>query len=82
MQEVFQPIKREYMNKAIVISPHVINTLRALPSEERINIATAIAGEILLGNETFHLEPIESMIFSIIRFYIEQDSYRYQHEMQ
>lgn len=70
------------MNKAIVISPHVINTLRALPSEERINIATAIAGEILLGNETSHLEPIESMIFSIIRFYIEQDSYRYQHEMQ
>ncbi len=70
------------MNKTIVISPHVINTLRALPVSERSNIAAAIAGEILLGNETSGLEPIESMIFSIIRFYIDQDSSRYCLEME
>lgn len=70
------------MNKAIVISPHVINTLRSLPSDERPNIASAIAGEILLGNTAFKLEPIESMIYSIIRFYIDRDSARYHVEME
>jgi len=64
------------MNQNIVFTPHVINTLRALPVNERLNIASALAGEILLGTEISDLEPIESMIYSILRFYIRQDSMR------
>lgn len=64
------------MNQNIVFTPHVINTLRALPVNERLNIASALAGEILLGTEINDLEPIESMIYSILRFYIRQDSMR------
>ncbi len=64
------------MNHNIVFSPHVINTLRALPENERLNIASAIAGELLLGAKINDLEPIENMIYSILRFYIKQDSNR------
>ncbi len=64
------------MNHNIVFTPHVINTLRALPVNERLNIASALAGELLLGAEINDLEPIETMIYSILRFYIKQDSNR------
>ncbi len=59
------------MNHNIVFTPHVINTLRALPVNERLNIASALAGA-----EINDLEPIETMIYSILRFYIKQDSNR------
>lgn len=65
------------MNQTIVITPHVINTLRSLPYTERLNVASALAGEMLLGACADDLEPIESMIYSILRFYIRQDSNRY-----
>lgn len=67
---------KEAMNHNIVLTPHVINTLRALPENERLNVASALAGEILLGAEINDLEPIENMIYSILRFYIKQDSCR------
>lgn len=67
---------QKIMNHNIVFSPHVINTLRALPENERLNIASAIAGELLLGAKINDLEPIENMIYSILRFYIKQDSNR------
>lgn len=62
--------------QAIVITPHVINTLRALPFDERLNVASALASEMLLGADAGQLEPVENMIFSILRFYIQQDSSR------
>ncbi|MCM1032624.1 MAG: hypothetical protein NC405_02605 [Odoribacter sp.] len=61
----------------IVITPHVLNTLRALPDNEKHNIAAALADEMLLGTECNGLEPIEDMIYSILRFYIRRDSSRY-----
>lgn len=66
------------MNRTIVITPHVINTLRSLPFEERMAVTSALAGELLLGTGPCDdLAPMESMIYQIIRFYVSQASARY-----
>lgn len=70
------------MNRAIVITPHVLNTLRSLPLEERLSVASALAGEMILGTDTpSDLEPMESMIYSIIKFYVNQASDRYNNSL-
>lgn len=75
-------LKPSEMNQAIVITPHVIKTLRALPTEERVAVAAALTGEMLLGTDVGDLRPIENMIYSIIRFYVNQDSARYRDSKQ
>ncbi len=65
------------MNQNVVISAHVINTLRALPASERANIANALVDEFILGDREVCLEPLEQMIYAIIRGYIDVDSSRY-----
>lgn len=62
----------------IVITPNVINTLRSLPVEERLNVASALAGEILLGaGQSTDLPPMESMIYDILRNYVFEASRKY-----
>ena len=39
------------METAFVITPHVINTLNALPEQERVAVASALAVELLLGTQ-------------------------------
>lgn len=72
-------INHEEMNQqAIVITPNVINTLRALPLEERLNVASALAGEMLLGaGVATELGPDEGLVYAILRNYVEQASARY-----
>ncbi len=66
------------MNEAILITPHVIDTIKSLPSEERIAIATALTGELILGRDpSKSLSPLQEMIYSIIRFYVKQDTMKY-----
>ena len=66
------------MNRTIVITPNVINTLRSLPLEERMSVASALAGEMLLGaGRCSDLAPEEDMIYQILRFYVNQASARY-----
>ena len=66
------------MNQTIVITPNVINTLRALPVEARMSVASALAGEMLLGAGVCNdLSPEEDMIYQILRFYVNQASARY-----
>ncbi len=66
------------MNEAILITPHVIDTIKSLPSEERIAIATALTGELILGRDpSKNLSPLQEMIYSIIRFYVKQDTMKY-----
>lgn len=66
------------MNNTIVITPNVINTLRSLPYESRLSVASALAGEMLLGaGMSDNLDPEDSMIYSILRFYVRQESERY-----
>lgn len=70
------------MNGATVISQHVINTIKSLPKEERRAIANAIARDVILGEDaSSSLTPIEAMLFSMIRFYVRQDTLRYQQSL-
>lgn len=67
------------MNEAIIITPHVINTIKSLPTEERIAIASALTGELILGGDpSKELSPLQEMIYSIIRFYVRQDTLKYR----
>lgn len=78
MKNNINPLKQSNMNTAIVFTPHVLNTLRALPYEERTSVASALAGELLLGaGQCNDLAPEESMIYEILRFYVNQASARY-----
>lgn len=71
------------MNDAILISPHVINTIKSLPAEERVAIASALTGELILGsNPANSLSPMQEMIYSIIRFYIKQDTLKYKQSQE
>lgn len=68
------------MNAPIFISPRVLNTINSLPDTDRKAIATAIAGEFILGSDAASdLTPIQSLVFAIIRNYVERDTYNMQH---
>ncbi len=65
------------MNSAIYLSPRVINTLNALPEDDRIAVASAITGELILGaRATDHLTPMQTLAFTIIRSYVVNDTCR------
>lgn len=66
------------MNQSIVLSAHVINTIKSLPKEEKLAIVSAIAGELILGaNIDDELTPSQSMLYAIIRDYVRRDSVRF-----
>lgn len=66
------------LNRPIVITSNVINTLRSLPYEERMNVASALAGEMLLGTGPCdNLAPEEDMVYQILRCYVNRASERY-----
>ena len=68
--------------KAVVITPHVINTLRSLPMEERLSLTSALASEMILGATVNDLAPMEDMIYSILRNYVKQASDSYNDAMR
>lgn len=65
------------MDRSIIITPHVINTLKSLPAEERVAITNALAEDMILGDDVTDLSPYQQMIYSIIRFYVERDTAKY-----
>lgn len=68
-------------NQSIVISPHVINTINSLPEEERVAVVTAFVGELIMGvNLQGKLSPIQSMLYSIVKSYVERDSFKFNQE--
>jgi len=71
-----------FMSSSILISSHVINTINSLPVEERVAVSAALVGEMILGktpsDDSF--SPKESLLYSIIRQYVRQDSARYANE--
>lgn len=70
------------MNSNIVLSRYVINTINSLPEEERLSIASALAGEMILGAKlTNELNPQEEMIYTVIRNFIMRDSHDYNKAM-
>jgi hypothetical protein len=67
------------MATTIVLSQNVINTIQALPQEERVSIAAAIVGEMVLGgNVRQDLTPFENIIYTMISSNVERDSAQYQ----
>ena len=77
--QIYTNSKTEFdINRSIVITPQVLNTLRSLPYEERLSVASALASEMLLGTgEINDLAPEESMVYAILRSYVKQASDRY-----
>lgn len=64
-------------NSSFVISTHVINTINALPTDERVAITTALAAEMILGeNPKGMLTPMQQLLYTMIRRYVAQDSAR------
>lgn len=65
------------MNGNIVISQHFINTIQALPESERTSITQALACDLILGQDPCEmLSPFQSMLYSIIRYYVKKDTQR------
>lgn len=71
--------KPQIMNRqAIVFTPNVLDTLRALPYEERLNVASAFASELLLGaGDAPDLTPSQEMVYTILRGFVERASAMY-----
>lgn len=64
-------------NSCFVISSNVINTINALPVEERLAITTALAAEMILGADPHgQLTPIQEVLYTMIRRYVTQDTRR------
>lgn len=63
------------MTSPIFISPRVLNTINSLPMEDRIAVATAITGEMLLGGDASgELTPMQQLVYTIIRSYVRHDT--------
>ena len=70
------------MKSNIVLSRYVINTINSLPENERLSIASALAGEMILGAKlTNELNPQEEMLYSVIINFIMRDSHEYNKAM-
>jgi hypothetical protein len=69
------------MATPIVLSPSVISTIQSLPLNERLTIAAAIAGEMILGRDVRHdLTPFENILYTMISDSVERDSARFKHK--
>lgn len=70
------------MNGTILISSHVINTINSLPMDERVAVSSALIGEMILGHTPTeeNLNPVETLLYTIIRQYVRQDSAKYANE--
>lgn len=66
------------MKTAIVITPHVINTINSLPENERIAIANALIRDMILESEkVVDLTPMQTVIYAIIKQYVSRDTDRF-----
>jgi len=65
------------MSQQFVISSHVVDTIKALPREEREAVSRALACELFSGGDPdSFLTPFQAMIYSVIRYYVKRDSER------
>lgn len=62
---------------AMVITPHVVNTINSLPVAERSAISAALAMEFILGTDPADtLTPFQVMVYAMIRSYVVRDTRR------
>ncbi|MCC8037133.1 MAG: hypothetical protein LIP02_03220 [Bacteroidales bacterium] len=68
------------MEKPIILSERVINTLKSLAPQQRKAIAWALMDDIVLGEGTGNLSPLNAMLYAMIAHYVRQDSSRMNNE--
>lgn len=65
------------MTGSFIITPRVINTINALPAEDRHHISNALSMEFILGqNPQDTLTPMQYLVYAMIRSYVNQDTAR------
>ena len=70
-------LKLIVMSQRYVISDHVIETIKALPAEEREAVSRALALELFAGGDPESvLTPFQAMLYSVIRYHVKRDSDR------
>ena len=61
--------------RSIILSERVLNTINSLPVDDRIAIASAVAGELILGaSASGELTPLQNLVFAMIRQYVKHDT--------
>lgn len=70
------------MNKSIVLSQNVLNTIKALPLDQQFSIVSAIAGEMIFGAVVDReLNAEEKKLYAVIKSTVCQDSMSYHAAM-
>ena len=66
------------MNKTpVIITQHVINTIKALSDSDRRAVAEALVNEFVLGLDPDEaLSPFQAMLYVLISQYVKRDSMR------
>lgn len=64
-------------NTSIILTPHVINTVKALAEADRKAIGFALVEELVFGrNPEGSLSPVQAVIYTLISDYVKRDSIR------
>lgn len=65
------------MLQPVYFSQRVINTLNALPGDDRNTLSAALTSEFVLGESVIEsLNPIQKMVYAILRSYVSSDQRR------
>lgn len=71
------------MESSVIITKRVINTINSLSPADRAPISNALSMEFILGQNPEHtLTPMQNVLYSVIRFYVTQDTQRKAREMK
>lgn len=69
------------MATPVYFSPRVIDTVSSLPVADRLAIGNALSMEYILGMDPSDtLTPMQNILYSMIKFYIDQDASRMETE--
>lgn len=62
---------------SFLVSDSVIAKIKALPADIRSKLTSALAGELILGEDPReHLSPVDMMVYTFIKFDITRDTQR------
>lgn len=63
------------MENSLILSSRVIKSIKSLPVADRGAISSAITAEYILGDDpSYMLTPFQSMLYSMIKWYVEHDN--------
>lgn len=63
------------MQKSLLLSPRVLSSIKNLPSSDREAISRAFTCEFILQDDPSSLlTPFQSIIYTMIRFYVMRDN--------